>query len=207
MYRYSKIFAYVITLFCFLSTTSCSQSPDTDIVQDEKLFVNGKTYFELGALPQSITVGLTTNTDYDFEISYEENHTEDWITPANSSTSNSHIHIFNIAENETLADRLATIRFVTINNGAQASVKIFQKSRAQFKFYYTGDEFRLPTFAGTDVGGFINWEDGDNEDYCESMVHHYDSSDEHCITATLENVESVKLDNIKGISLIDLSAL
>lgn len=79
------------------------------------------------------------------------------------------------------------------------------KGHGVLQFSYTGNDFIVPTLTGDNVFGSINWGDGSNDSYVIHAHHPYAAADEKTIIIESWNSEGFKLDNLKGIELIDVS--
>lgn len=189
-----------VLLSGIVSMVSCDKS-DGQTVEDGQIIISGKTSVEFTHAPQTITITVLANMDYESAILFEKN-ASPWITQAQNIAAGS--MVFNIAENKEPDDRFATIKFVTADQKASAAVKVKQCGLYVYKFTHTGYEFRIPTFVGNDMVGTIDWGNGEMQKYNESIVYHYDTREEHCVSVTIDNAESFRLENIKGVSLIEL---
>ena len=131
-----------------------------------------------------------------------------WITidPMSGPAGRTEVTV-RIAANTTKEARSATISFTS--NGLSTDFAVQQEAQEELnilKITYTGDYFTIPAIGGTSVNGTIDWGDGTlHSNYLNATPHTYAKEGSYNITLTLKNAESFELNDLTGISEIDLS--
>lgn len=152
---------------------------------------------------KQISFEIKANVEYTYEISDEV----EWISEVKTRALTSHSHTFTVAPNPDKKDRIAEIVFKGTSANLRDVLTITQAGQmAVLKVLHSNDVWDIPVFVGNNVSGEVDWGDGSEvNEYSSFLTHQYNSSENRYVTVSVRNVESVKMENIRNVSTIDLS--
>ena len=170
-------------------------------VQKNAILVAKKSYVvesEGGTLDFSIN----TNVDFEMELSAE------WIKSVRSRALEEVPLSFVIEANESKEPREATITLTA--DDVEQTVSIIQKGLQDPNtaiIMHDNSLFAAPVLSGmymSDV--YISWGDGSEEEYKEGITHRYEDEGERTVIITSKGAEEITLQDLVGVTSIDLSA-
>ena len=160
--------------------------------------------FLVEAQGEVISLDLISNLDY--EISIDEG--KDWIHLEDTKGIVSYTHQFRIDPNESKVQRVGKISLTDPTENVTQTVVILQKAQPDMiGLVYDGESLDSPLLSGNDASAIIDWGDDmiDTISVRQQISHRYESVDTWNVSIRIANAESIKFNDIKGISSIDLS--
>lgn len=160
--------------------------------------------FLVEAQGEVISLDLISNLDY--EISIDEG--KDWIHLEDTKGIVSYTHQFRIDPNESKVQRVGKISLTDPTENVTQTVVILQKAQPDMiGLVYDGESLDSPVLSGNDASAIIDWGDEMNDTISvrQQISHRYESVDTWNVSIRIANAESIKFNDIKGISSIDLS--
>ncbi|MCQ2110728.1 MAG: BACON domain-containing protein [Bacteroidaceae bacterium] len=160
--------------------------------------------FLVEAQGEVISLDLISNLDY--EISIDEG--KDWIHLEDTKGIVSYTHQFRIDPNESKVQRVGKISLTDPTENVTQTVVILQKAQPDMiGLVYDGESLDSPVLSGNDASAIIDWGDDmiDTISVRQQISHRYESVDTWNVSIRIANAESIKFNDIKGISSIDLS--
>lgn len=160
--------------------------------------------FLVEAQGEVISLDLISNLDY--EISIDEG--KDWIHLEDTKGIVSYTHQFRIDPNESKVQRVGKISLTDPAENVTQTVVILQKAQPDMiGLVYDGESLDSPVLSGNDASAIIDWGDDMNDTISvrQQISHRYESVDTWNVSIRIANAESIKFNDIKGISSIDLS--
>lgn len=160
--------------------------------------------FLVEAQGEVISLDLISNLDY--EISIDEG--KDWIHLEDTKGIVSYTHQFRIDPNESKVQRVGKISLTDPAENVTQTVVILQKAQPDMiGLVYDGESLDSPVLSGNDASAIIDWGDEMNDTISvrQQISHRYESVDTWNVSIRIANAESIKFNDIKGISSIDLS--
>lgn len=152
---------------------------------------------------EQISFEVKANVEYTYEIGDGV----DWISEVETRALTSHFHTFTMAPNPDKKDRTAEIVFKGTSANLRDVLIITQTGQmAVLKILHSNDVWDIPVFAGDNVTGKVDWGDGSEVyEYSSFLTHQYYNTENRCVTVSVRNAESVRMENIVNVSTIDLS--
>lgn len=99
-----------------------------------------------------------------------------------------------------------TIRPVESGNGGNGQDEDDEVPVQKVLITFSGDTFTVPVVGGTDFSeGKIFWGDDSEDIYEEGASHDYSSVGEYVVTLEVPDAEMIQLQNLTGVSDLDLS--
>lgn len=149
----------------------------------------------------NIAVEVMSNISYGYRIAEDV----DWISEVATKSLSETLYTFHVESNPGYDRREACIIFES-EDGISDEVKVIQEtSNKVLRICHDRDFFTLPVFGGQDISGKVDWGDGVLEQYGISSGHDYDNLRWKYVTVSLSDAESFRIENLDGISVIDIS--
>lgn len=184
----------VITIVCkdLSSTIKVIQPQNNGVILAQKEYT-------INQAGDQITIEVKHNIDYKVSIESEGN----WISEVTTKGLESRLHIFEAKENTSKLRRRATITFE--GSGMKEDAVVTQEGgRSLFSITHDAPVFTVPVFPTRRTSGSVVWGDGTTSDFAEGSSHQYTTAGEYTVTFNLDNADSFKTVDLKGIISIDL---
>lgn len=149
-------------------------------------------------------LNFAVNTNVDFETTISA----DWIHQASDTRALQGVPLsFVIDANTGTETREATITFTAGSLEQTVIVRQgFEQEKSILRIVHTSSLFAAPILTGTDfTEGRIMWGDGQEEAYSSESMHTYREEGVHEVTIESQGAETVTLENLTGITDIDLT--
>ncbi len=161
------------------------------------------------AMDEYTLEAVNTQLEFDVQTNVEikVNATVDWIHYGMESRALKTVPLtFNINENISLETREGMIQITS--GELQQDIKVIQKGRVDkntIGVLHTNWNMMVPTIAGKNMIGKIQWGDGMQEEYRPQTIHKYKKGKEYLLQLNVWGAEDVDFPNVEGIIEIDLS--
>ena len=173
------------------------------IVQVQKdAIVVAQSEYEMESEGGTLDFSINTNVEFTVSIS------ADWIRQNPDTRALEEVPLsFVIDANTANEPREAVITFTSDN--VEQTVTVRQKAYLAdqtLSITFTGTSFTVPTLAGAYfAGNDITWGDGTTEPYKAATTHPYESLNTYTVTIRSQGAETFTMQDIAGVSEIDLS--
>lgn len=169
-------------------------------VQNNAILVAKQSY-EVEAEGGELNFSINTNVDFEMELS------ADWLRTNQSRALEEVPLSFVIEANESKEPREATITLTADN--VEQTIHIIQKGIQDPNtviIMHNNSLYTAPVLSGmymSDV--YISWGDGNEEEYKEGITHRYEKEGERTVIINSKGAEEITLQNLVGVTSIDLS--
>lgn len=159
---------------------------------------------------------VMANVDYECRVEFEQATGSAWLTITETAAPvralESTYIIFNLEENPSKAARSAIITVFNSAKGYSQQLRLIQLAHPdEVGITHTAAKFTLPTLnGGQQASGTVYWGDDSYSEIDGTLVHTYDpeeSGREHTVTIQWTPTVSFKLNDLSGVTSIDLSGL
>lgn len=130
-----------------------------------------------------------------------------WISLVEAKSLESRIYNFSVNANKNRKDRNATIFFESKSLDLKDTLYVCQTGKISiYRLYHSNDIIDIPLLTGENVVGTVDWGDQTEiYDYSIYLTHRYAVSDKQsCVTITSRNEQSIKIENLMGVSMVEL---
>lgn len=185
--------------------TSEETTVEVKVTQKQNpVLLKDQTSFDVPFEGGELEVKFSTNMEYDVTIKEGA----DWITKSGTRAVEEYVNVFNISKNETASTRRGVIVF-TMSDGEAVTAYVRQGCRDDVLVVkHSAMSFASPLLyssKGTETYGTIDWGDGITESWDSTVVHEYESEGTKTITLKATDAAGFTINDISGISAIDLS--
>ena len=186
-----------------LTISSGTVTEQLTIVQVQKdAIVVAQSEYEVEA--EGGTLDFTINTNVEFTVSFSA----DWIRQNADTRAWEEVPVsFIVDANPDGEPREAVITFASANVEQTVTVRQepYLKEQA-LSIMYTGVSITIPALSGTYFSGTeIAWGDGSTDSYTDEATHTYEQEGTYTVTIRSQGAEDFTLQDLVGVSEIDLS--
>lgn len=174
-----------------------SQAPIAKIILDSNIYT--VSYKE-----QSFEIEMSSNTEFEVDIEC----TGEWIKLAESRALKSYTLTFDIAENNTDAERKALI---TIEGGGTKQEILVTQSpmptsnSIRLQLTHTESQLTSPMWYGFDIAGSVSWGDDSTDTWSEEIEHVYADEMQRSTLFDMEGVLSFTIAELGSIDAIEIT--
>lgn len=202
-----------------IQTKDCTAIQSISVWQSEKdgLILRAGNEMTVGCNEVGrLALEVAHNIDYECKVELETDADEGWLTILEPDSQTRALEesyiILRLKENRAIYPRSATLTICNTSKGISEQLRLTQQAHTgELKIVHTAAVFALPTLNGGDKAtGEVDWGDDFSNIIDGRMVHTYDAEEtgeEHVVTIQWSPVVSFKLNNLVGVSAIDLSNL
>ena len=151
--------------------------------------------------------GGTLNLEFHSTFPWTATSDETWCLLSKKSGEAGNITLaMDVKPNEMFESRRAVITLRSETIFCKVDVIQTEHGAVTLVVNHTLPTFTLPEFTGTNITGSVQWGDGTTEEYQSDLSHDFTDEKEHATSISLKGVETVIMNNVKGITEIDFSS-
>lgn len=174
-----------------------SQAPIAKIILDSNIYT-------VSHKEQSFEIEMSSNTEFEVDIEC----TGEWIKLAESRALKSYTLTFDIAENNTDAERKALITIE--GGGTKQEILVTQSSMPtsnsiRLQLTHTESQLTSPMWYGIDIAGSVSWGDGSTDTWSEEIEHVYADEMQKSTLFDMEGVLSFTIAELGSIDAIEIT--